>query len=738
MTTGFATMDDLTKLFREKYSPEYYDMFDKAYDFACHHHEGQLRASGEPYIVHPVAVCRNVIEMGMDVPSVIAALLHDTVEDCNDVTLKDIEAEFGLDIATLVDGVTKLTITGEKTHITEKQEQAENLRKLFLAIAADVRVVIIKLADRLHNMRTLSYCDEFKQRRISKETLDVYAPLADRFGMGAIKGELEDLSFRYLMPLDYKHIKREFQKQQKEREVLLNNAMDEIGRELKEAGIKASISGRPKHLYSIYRKMQRINCNINEVYDLIAIRIIVDSINDCYAALGIIHANWKPLPGRFKDYIASPKPNMYQSLHTTLLGDNMIPFEVQIRTTEMHRAAEYGIAAHWMYKEGREIQTDLDKRTSWLREAIAEKEEAKDSTEFVDSVLNDFLGEYVFVLSPKGEIFDLPKGSTPLDFAYRIHTNIGHHTQRAKVNGNIVRLDYKLQTNDVVDIITSSSQPGPKLDWINIVKTQSAKNKIKQWFKKENREENIVRGKDQLNEICKKKNLTLSDFEKPEIYEPILRRFTMSTIDDLYASVGYGGITAQRAFHNLESKYKALKAKEEAADLELVSAKLKTQSKPKKKDDAANQSNGVIIHGLPGMSVRFGNCCNPLPGDSIIGYITRGRGVSVHKKDCPNIASLKKDEDRLIDVEWTVNQSSSFDASIQIHTDNKPGTFLEISAILSSLNINIQQISGKPTADGNYIIDMRFPVHNTAQLEEIMKKIKQLKCVHEIYRLYHR
>ena len=724
-------MDDLVKLFQSKYDSSYYALFDKAYNFANDHHNGQLRASGEPYIIHPIAVCKIVIEMGMDVPSVVAALLHDTVEDCNDVSLQDIKDNFGEDIATLVDGVTKLTLSGEQTHITQKQEQAENLRKLFLAIASDVRVVIIKLADRLHNMRTLSYCNDFKRQRISKETLDVYAPLAHRFGMGAMKAELEDLSFMYLMPVEYSTVRRELTKNKAERDKLLHDSMIRIEKELKEAKISAELSGRPKHLYSIYSKMQRIGCSINEIYDLIAIRIIVNNINDCYASLGVIHANWKPLPGRFKDYIATPKPNNYRSLHTTLLGDNGLPFEVQIRTREMHEEAEFGIAAHWMYKEGRQLPSDLDKQTIWLRQVLEVKDETKNSAEFVDNILNDFLGEYVYVLTPKGEIFDLPKGSTPLDFAYRIHTNIGHHTQRAKVNGNIVRLDYKLQTNDVVEIITSSTQKGPKLDWLKIVKTQSARNKIKTWFKKENREENVVQGKNLLEEIGKKKGVQFSELEKTEIYEPVLKRLNMSSLDDLYATVGFGGITALQAFHKLETERNKIKKKQES----LLNKSIEAKKSP---TSSNNTSNGVVVHGQSGMSIRFGNCCNPLPGDPIIGYITRGRGVSVHRKDCPNIVTLVKDKERLIEVEWTVNTDSSFEASIQIHADNRPGTFLEISALLTGLNINIQELKGKPSHDGEYIFDMKFLVHNAAQLEEIIKRLKQIRCVHEIYRLNQR
>ena len=724
-------MDKLVADFAAKYTPEQTLLFQKAVDFAKDVHRNQTRESGEPYYIHPEAVAGIVMDMGMDADSVIAAVLHDTVEDGDEITIERVEKEFGPDVAKLVDGVTKLTISGKQTYITKKQEQAENLRKLFLAIAADVRVVIIKLADRLHNMRTIAYCNPVKQARKAKETLEVYAPLAHRFGMGAIKGELEDLSFMYLMPEEYITIKRQVTEQQKERMEALDDAMKRIGEQLKEAGIEATISGRPKHLYSVYRKMQRINEGITNIYDLIAIRVIVNSINDCYAALGVIHAGWKPLPGRFKDYIATPKPNMYRSLHTTLLAPNGIPFEVQIRTWEMHRTAEYGIAAHWMYKEGRTAQTLLDKKTSWLRQVVEAKDTTEDSREFVENILKDFLGEYVFVLTPRGEIIDLPKGSTPLDFAYRIHTNIGHHCQGAKVNGSLVRLDYKLKTNDVVEIITSNNQIGPSRDWLKIVKTQSARNKIRQWFKKENREENVQRGHDMLEDAAKRHGEQLSQLMKPEYYNEILKRLNMGGLDDLYSSIGFGGVSAGQVLHKLiDLKKKSDKVEELAARL---------QSKPEEAAEELQRThvpvNGVIVKGDPGMAVRFGNCCTPLPGDPIIGYITRGRGVSVHRADCANAANLRSEMDRIIEVSWAINAKSAFNASLQVHAEDRPGTISDISSTLSSLNISIQGLNGRPTQDGKYIVEMTFPVTNTEQLNVVVRNLKKLKCVSEDYRM---
>ena len=724
-------MDPLVAEFSERYTPEQTVLFERAVAYATHAHEGQKRESGEPYITHPLAVAKLVMDMGMDVNSVIAAVLHDVVEDCNGITIADIESQFGGDVAMLVDGVTKLTISGKQTYITKKQEQAENLRKLFLAIAADVRVVIIKLADRLHNMRTIAYCSPIKRTRIARETLEVYAPLAHRFGMGAVKGELEDLSFQYLMPAEYADMKSQFEAQQAERTAVLDDAMQKISKQLLDAGIKAEISGRPKHLYSVYRKMQRLNSGINEIYDLIAIRVIVDSVNDCYAALGVIHASWKPLPGRFKDYIATPKPNMYRSLHTTLLAPNGIPFEVQIRTMEMHRTAECGIAAHWMYKEGRSAQSILDKKTSWLRQIVEAKETTEDSREFVDNILKDFLGEYVFVLTPRGEIIDLPKGSTPLDFAYRIHTNIGHHCQHAKVNGTLVKLDYKLKTNDVVEIITSNSQAGPSRDWLKIVKTQSARNKIRQWFKKENREENLARGKELFDETAKRQGVQPQSLLKQEYMAEVLKRFNMTSVDDVYSAIGFGGLSAGQVVHKLtDCKVKAERREELEKRLmnEQISADSYKSHVP---------VNGIIVRGDPGMAVRFGNCCNPLPGDPIIGYITRGRGVSVHRADCTNAANLFLDKGRIIEVEWAINARSSFNASVEIHAEDRPGTLSDISMLLTSLNISIQSINGRRTSEDKYVVEMTFAVTNAEQLNVIMKNLKKLKCVNDVHRISH-
>ena len=722
--------EELLKRFRERFGEEASLKMAEAIEFASRVHCNQRRDDDTPFVMHPLTVASYLLDMGMDAPTVIAGVLHDTVEDGDNVQVADIERMFGKEIAFLVDGVTKLTISGKQTYVTKKQEQTENLRKLFLAIAEDVRVVIIKLADRLHNMRTIDVCTQAKQIKKSKETLEVYAPLADRFGMGAIRSELEDLSFRYLMPEEYKSIKAQVDVQQKERLELLSSAMEKMKQLLKEANIEGTVSGRPKHLYSSYRKMQRNNCTLYELYDLIAIRIIVNTVTDCYAALGVVHATWKPLPGRFKDYIAMPKPNLYRSLHTTVMDENGIPFEIQIRTKEMHATAEYGIAAHWMYKEGRQAMTELDRKTSWLKQVIEAEETAEDSKEFVDNILKDFLGEYVFVLTPRGEIIDLPVGSTPLDFAYRIHTNIGHHCQHARVNGNVVRLDYKLKTNDVVEIITSNAQAGPSRDWLSIVKTQSAKNKIRQWFKHENREENIQRGREMLEESAKRHAQSLAILMKPEYYNEVLKRHNFATLEDLYSAIGFGGVSAGQVLHKLidlhrkEERLDALQKKLEDGEIEA----------PKKPLHKANPK-GIIVHGDPGMAVFFGNCCNPLPGDPIIGYVTRGRGVSVHRKDCKNVQSLMQDAERMIEVEWALDERTNFSATIRVFIEDKPGSLLEVSKVLLSLNVNMTDLKSRSTDDGYAAMEITCTVANAEQLNVIVTNLKKLKQVVDVFRV---
>ncbi len=728
--------EELLQKFSAKFGPEKGKTMEEAVAFAAAVHEGQKRESGDPYIIHPIAVAEYLMDMGMDSATVIAGVLHDTVEDGRNISLDEISKRFSPEVAHLVDGVTKLTRSGQKEYVTKKQEQNENLTKLFLAIADDVRVVIIKLADRLHNMHTLEYCTREKQIRKAKETLEVYTPLAHRFGIGVLRSELEDLSFKYLLPEEYERIKSLVSRQQEERLKLLGTAMERMRELMKEAGIDAELSGRPKHLYSTYRKMQRNNASIGEIYDLIAIRVIVNTVNDCYAALGIIHAEWKPLPGRFKDYIAMPKPNLYRSLHTTLMNKNGIPFEVQIRTHEMHETAEYGVAAHWMYKEGRTVQTDMDKRTSWLRQVVDEaRDNSEDSSEFAENVVKDYLGEYVYVLTPKGEILDLPIGSTPLDFAYRIHTNVGHHTQHARVNGNMVRLDYTLKTNDVVEIITSNAQTGPSRDWLNIVKTQSAKNRIKQWFKKANREENIQKGREMLEDAAKRQAVDIASLLKPEFYGDLLKKLTLPSLDELYSAVGYGGISSGQVIHRLmDAKRKADKLEEMQARLQNATLTPSSPHKPANQGKA-KPVNGIIVAGDPGMSVHFSNCCNPLPGDKIVGYITRGRGVSIHRADCRNMPRLSMEPERFVPVEWAASSSEEFSATVFIHVVDKTGSLLEISRLLTTMNVYISDMKAQTTADGVATMLVTFVVSDTDQLNHIMANLRKLKSVIEVRRV---
>ncbi len=727
-------MDKLREICSKTFTPEEMQTLDRAIEFTKQVHAHQTRHSGEPYYTHPENVAIMLANMGMDSHTILAGLMHDVIEDGKDITYEKLASMFGQDIAGMVDGVTKLTKTGKNEMISREDIQAESFRKMFLAIANDIRVVIIKLNDRLHNMRTLQYCSEEKQIRKARETLDIYAPLAHRFGMGAMKCELEDLCMKFLWPEEYKKLEQAMIPYQEERMHTLNKAMEEIEKALKEAGIEATLSGRPKHFYSIYKKTVRQQKTIDEIYDLIAIRVIVNTVNDCYATLGIIHSLWKPMPGRFKDYIAMPKTNMYRSLHTTLFSnDGMgMPFEVQIRTPEMHKAAEYGIAAHWMYKEGRNSPDDLDSKLAWLREALSLEADSNTTREFIENIRKDFFGDYVYVLTPQGKIIDLVTGSTPIDFAYRIHSNVGNHVQHAKVNGALVRLDYKLKNNDVVEIITSPNAT-PSYDWLKIAKTQQAKAKIRTWFKKANREENIQRGKDMLSEALKRQGAQLSDFTgKKEYFEDILKKFNMSDLDDVYASIGYGGITTGQVTNKLLEQAKK-EAKAAAAAERLERLEEEQQSRPENR----NNGKGVIVEGDTGMVVRFARCCTPLPGDDIIGYVTRGRGVSIHRRDCPNIEDLLMDPERVVKAEWANNAKSSYTATIQVVADERTGLLMDVSQVLAGMNISITAMTAKvDKANQNIIqIQLSFDVSSTEQLNNIIKSMRKVRSVKEVYRV---
>ncbi len=723
--------DALIKACAPKFTPGEMALLQKAIDFAKQTHADQKRESGEPYYIHPEQVAIMLSEMGMDSHTVIAGLLHDVIEDGKDVDAQKLANLFGKDIAEMVDGVTKLTKTGNRELVTREEAQAENLRKMFLAIAKDVRVVIIKLADRLHNMRTLEYCCEEKRIRKAKETLEVYAPLAHRFGMGAIKCELEDLCFMYIWPEEYRKLKSAIAPQQAEHMRTLNTVIATVEEQLAASGIEAQVSGRPKHLYSIYKKLVKQNKELEEIYDLIAVRVIVNTVKDCYAALGLIHSLWRPVPGRFKDYIAMPKTNMYRSIHTTLFsgeGSGM-PFEVQIRTHEMHRAAEYGIAAHWMYKEGRGSQDDLDSKLAWLREAL-EMENYSDTTrEFVENIRKDFFSDYVYVLTPQGRIIDLVTGSTPLDFAYRIHSNVGNQTQHAKVNGAIVRLDYKLKNNDVVEIITSPNA-SPSRDWLKIVKTQQAKAKIRQWFKKANRAENVQRGKEMIAESLKRQGYTFAEGAKSEYFAELLKRFNMNEPEDIYAAVGYGGVTTGQVTHKLLEQVR--KERREAALRERLE---NMEAGDGRAPEKSSHNAGVIVQGNADMAVRFARCCSPLPGDDILGYVTRGRGVSIHRKDCPNIGDLMLDPDRIVEARWAGDAKSSYTASIQVEGQERTGLLMEVSQVLANMNISIVTMSAKTDKNDIVWVQLSFDVVSAEQLDNILKSIGKIRGVNRVYRI---
>ncbi len=715
-------MKKLLAACKASYSQEEYERLKRAVEFAKNAHAGQLRESGEPYHIHPEAVALSVFDMGMDENSVIAGLLHDTLEDCG-VSYSTIKEMFGEEVASMVDGVTKLTKSGNVNITSREDRQAENLRKMFIAIAKDVRVVIIKLADRLHNMQTLEYCDPEKRYRKAKETMEVYAPLAHRFGMGVMKCELEDLSFEYLHPDECRRLKEEIEPQQEERMNLLANAMQTITKQLAEAGIEAEIGGRRKHLYSIYKKMVKQNVTIDKIYDMVALRVIVHTVNDCYAALGVIHSMWPPMPGRFKDYIAMPKTNNYRSLHTTLFGDNKMPFEVQIRTLEMHKAAEYGIAAHWMYKEGRQRQDELDSKLAWLREALEYESLADTTREFVENIRKDFFSDFVFVLTPTGEIIDLPAGSTPVDFAYRIHTDVGNHTQHAKVNGSMVKLDYKLKNHDVVDIITSQ-QAAPRRDWLNFVKTQQAKAKVKNWFKKANRDENIMRGREMLADAAKRQGHQLADITKSDYVEEMVKRYNFSNMDDVYAALGYGGLTTKQVLHPLIEQFRKEKKERELAE-----------RFSKGEEQKSNDCTGIRVLGEENMAVRFAGCCSPVPNDAIIGYITRGRGVSIHHAECKNVKHLLEDAERIVTVEWMAEQTQKYPVNVILVSHERVGLLMDITQTLMSMNVNLMGISAKKDDSEVVNIQLSFEVKNSEYLNSIMRGLGKIEGVERVSRV---
>ena len=676
----------------------------KAYELADEAHKEQKRVNGDPYILHPLAVAEILADMEIDTTTITASLLHDVVED-TEYMLEDIERIFGKEVAFLVDGVTKLN---RLDYRTKEDQQVNSMRKMFLAMAKDIRVVVIKLADRLHNMRTLKYMRSEKQKRIAQETLEIYAPLAHRLGIFNIKWELEDLSFRYMEPDKYYDLVDQMKEKRKVREEIVNEAIDVLKKTLTESSISFEINGRPKHFYSIYKKMKKDNRDLSQIYDLYAIRVIVDTVQDCYGVLGIVHSLWKPLPYRFKDYIAMPKPNNYQSLHTTVIGTRGQPVEIQIRTWDMHHIAEYGVAAHWRYKEGRASQkaTGFDEKMGWLRNLL-EWQDTSNPQEFVNALKLDAFSDEVFVFTPRGDVIDLPVGAVPIDFAYRIHTDVGNRCVGAKVNGRIVPLDYKLSNGDIVEVITSKQAAGPSRDWLNIVGSSDSRNKIKSWFKKERREENIIKGREMLEKECKRLGYDTKILLKSDKLKDVSAQLRLENEENLMATIGYGGITLNSVMSKLVELYKKEQKLTTTKDLSQLLAELKPRR------SKAKSSHGILVKGEEGIMVKLARCCNPIPGDPVIGYITRGSGISVHRRDCPNVMSNNPEEqNRLIEVAWDIATDSLYKVNIIISAGDRPGMMADIMMVMSESKLNINALNCRIDKHKRYSVKVDIFLYN--------------------------
>ena len=729
------TADDVLAMCKEYMNETHIKFIEKAIYFATYAHKEQIRKSGEAYIVHPIQVAGILAELKLDPDTIATGFLHDVVEDTG-FSIDDIEYEFGKDVAFLVEGVTKLGKIKYKSHA---EQQAENHRKMLLAMANDLRVIMVKLADRLHNLRTLKFHKPEKQRMIAEETLEIYAPLAHRLGMNKIKWELEDTSLRYLNPQQYYRIVHLMNSKRDEREEYINTTIENIKEATKDLEIDAVIYGRPKHIYSIYRKMKDQKKQFSEIYDLLAIRVLVDSIKDCYAVLGAIHTKWKPMPGRFKDYIAIPKANMYQSIHTTVIGPGGRPVEIQIRTFEMHQVAEYGVAAHWAYKEGNKekVTNDpLQKQLDWFKDLIELQNETKDAKDFMNSVKEDIFGDKVYVFTPKGDVSELPLGSGPLDFAYNIHTEVGNKTVGAKVNNKIVPLNYQLKTGDIVEVLTSANSFGPSRDWINLVFTTRAKNKIKRFFKLQDRDENIIKGRELLEKQITELGFNFKDFMTKQGMKDIATRFNFGTEEDLFAAIGFGEISYQTVANKMTEK-----ARREIEDQKVVETAFeKTTPQGQKKESQKmkiRHEGGVIIEGVDNLLIRLSRCCNPVPGDAIVGYITKGRGISVHRKDCPNVQLPESEQNRLIEVDWedTANTGQQYDTELVVEGYNRNGLLNEVLNVINSTTKSLNSVNGKVDANKMATISVNIGIMNTHQLDFIVDKIKQIPDVYSVRRV---
>ena len=740
------TMHDFTSpevLYKElinsvlKYHPSTdISMIEKAYKVASEAHEGQKRKSGEPYIIHPLCVAIILADLELDKETIVAGLLHDAVEDTW-MTYEEVEKEFGSEVALLVDGVTKL---GQLSYSADKVEvQAENLRKMFLAMAKDIRVILIKLADRLHNMRTLQYMRPEKQQEKARETMDIYAPIAMRLGISKIKVELDDLSLKYLKPDVYYDLVHKVALRKSEREQFVGAIVKEVKKHMDDANIKAQVDGRVKHFFSIYKKMVNQDKTIDQIYDLFAVRILVDTVKDCYAALGVIHEMYKPIPGRFKDYIAMPKPNMYQSLHTTLIGPNGQPFEIQIRTYEMHRTAEYGIAAHWKYKESSDGKAPVGKseeeKLNWLRQILEWQRDMSDNKEFMSLLKNDLdlFADSVYCFTPQGDVKTLPSGSTPVDFAYSVHSAVGNKMVGARVNGKLVPIEYEIKNGDRIEIITSQNSQGPSRDWLKLVKSTHAKNKINQWFKKELKEDNILKGKEMLAQYARAKGFKIANYTKTQYLEAVLRKYGFRDWDSVLAAIGHGGLKEGQVFNKLVEAYDK-ENKKNLTDEQVLEAASETQEKL----HIAKSKSGIVVKGIHDVAVRFSKCCNPIPGDEIVGFVTRGRGITIHRTDCVNVLNMSEtDRTRLIEAEWQqpdTKEKEKYMAEIQVYANNRTGLLVDLSKIFTERKIDLRSINSRTSKQEKATISMSFEIGSKEELRSLIEKIRQVESVIDVER----